>query len=123
MHGTKVNTNHCGATPSESKNAAMTQEDAHAKALAHFRASASVNLTNGVFLINAEFAAAQDHAAMRAGQLSSLLLLMRLDGAQNFRSISDDRQLNLMWLASQLAGELEAMLPIVAEEVRQEGQA
>jgi hypothetical protein len=63
------------------KKATVTQEDARAKALAHFEASSAVNVTNGVFLIDAEFGAAQDHAAMRAGQLSSLLLLMRLDGA------------------------------------------
>jgi hypothetical protein len=123
MHETKVNTNHCGATPSESKKATGAYEDARAKALAHFEASASVSMTNGVFLVDAQFGAGQDHAHMRAGQLSSLLLLMRLDGAQNFRNISADRQLSLMWLASQLADELKAMLPIIADEVRREGRA
>jgi hypothetical protein len=31
--------------------------------------------------------------------------------------------LNLMWLASQMADELQAMLPIVAKEVRKEARA
>jgi len=122
MHETKVNTNHCGATPSESKKATGT-EDARAKALAHFEASAAVNVTNGVFLVDSGPGAAQDHADMRANQLSSLLLLMRLDDARTFRNISNDRQLSLMWLASQLADELRDMLPIIAEEVREEGRA
>lgn len=92
-----------------------------AAALAHFEAFASVNLTNGVFLV--EEGAAQDHADMRAGQLSSLLMLMRVDDAQGFRCLGDHVQLNLMWLASQLANELEAMLPIVVEEARKEARA
>jgi hypothetical protein len=95
--------------------------DAAAKALAYFKAAASVKLTNGTFLVGD--GSAVDHADMRAGQLSSLLLLMRLDEARNFRNISEDRQLSLMWLASQLADELKAMLPIVAEEVSKEAQA
>lgn len=120
-NGTKVNTNIGDVSSPESKKAAVTQDDARAQALAHFEASTAVSMTYGAFLV--EQGGAYDHATMRADQLSSLLLLMRLDDARNFRNISDDRQLSLMWLASQLAAELQAMLPIIAEEVRKEGRA
>lgn len=119
MHGTKVNTNIGGVSSPEAKKAGMAKEEA----LAHFEASAAVNLTNGVFLVDAFPGSAQDHADMRAGQLSSLLLLMRVDDAKGFRCLGDHVQLNLMWLASQMADELQAMLPIIAEEVRKEGRA
>jgi len=90
-------------------------------ALAHFGAAAYVSLANGTFLV--EDGAAYDQASMRADQLSSLLLLMRVDGARGFLQIGDEVQLNLMWLASQLADELQAMLPLAAQEQRQEKQA
>jgi hypothetical protein len=102
---------------------ADTVTEARDKALGHFEACAAVELPYGTFLVDAELYAAQDHADMRAGQLSSLLMLMRVDDAQGFRCLGDHVQLNLMWLASQLANELEAMLPIVAEEARKEARA
>jgi hypothetical protein len=123
MHEMKVNTNHRWSTLSETKKATVTQEDARAKALAHFEASAAVSMANGVLLIDAEFGVAQDHANMRAGQLFSLLMLMRVDDAQGFGCLADRAQQDLMWLASQLANELQAMLPIIAEEARKEGRA
>jgi hypothetical protein len=92
-----------------------------AAALAHFDAAASVSLTNGTFLV--EDGAAYDQAHMRAGQLSGLLMLLRVDGASGFRVLGDDMQLNLMWLASQLADELQAVLPLAAQEQRQEERA
>jgi hypothetical protein len=91
------------------------------QALAHFEAVASVNLNNGVFLV--ETGAARDHADMRASQLSSLLMLMRMDDARGFGMLGEAVQANVMWLASQLADELKGMLPIVAEEARQEARA
>jgi len=100
---------------------AVSDDDATAQALAHFEAVASVNLTNGKFLV--ETGAARDHADMRAGHLSSLLMLMRVNDAQGFRGLGERVQLNLMWLASQLADELRDMLPIIEDEVRQEGRA
>jgi hypothetical protein len=123
MNETKVNTNIGDVSSPGSKKAVMAKDEARAKALAHFEASAAVSMTNGVFLIDPEFGAAQDHANMRAGQLSSLLMLMRGDDAQGFRRLADRAQQDLMWLASQLADEVEAMLPIIADEVRKEGRA
>ena len=119
MHGTKVNTNIGGVSSPEEKKAGMAKEEA----LAHFEASAAVSLKNGVFLIDAEPGTPQDHADMRAGQLSSLLMLMRVDDARGFRCLGDHVQLNLMWLASQMADELRAMLPIIATEVSNGGRA
>lgn len=94
--------------------------DAEAAALAHFDAVAAVNLTNGIFLV--EDGAAYDQVHMRSAQLSSLLMLMRMEDAQNFRNLADGVQLNLMWLAAGLAEEVEAMLPLVAKE-QHRGQA
>lgn len=100
---------------------ARTPVTTEAAALAYFDAAASVSLTNGIFLV--EDGGAYDHAQMRADQLSGLLMLMRADGASGFRMIGDDMQLNLMWLASQLADEVQAMLPLAAKEQRREKQA
>lgn len=121
MHGTKVNTNTNGSALSESKKAVMAKEEARTKALAHFDASAAVSLTNGSFLV--EVGAAEDHANMRAGQLSSLLSLMRVSDAHSFRILGDHVQSDIMWLVSQLADEVQAMLPIIAAEARREGRA
>jgi len=95
------------------RTAAITETEA----LGHFGAAASVSLTNGTFLV--EDGGAYDHAHMRADQLSSLLLLMRVDGARGFLQIGNEVQLNLMWLASQLADEVQAMLPLAAKEQRE----
>jgi hypothetical protein len=100
---------------------AIPADDASAMALGYFNASASIQLTNGAFLV--EEGAAFDHAHMRAGHLSSLLMLLRVNDAHSFRLLGDGVQLNLIWLASQLADELQAMLPIVADEVRREERA
>lgn len=91
-----------------------------AMALAHFSAAASVSLTNGTFLV--EDGSAYDQAHMRACQLSGLLMLMRVDGASGFRMVGDEMQHNLMWLASQLADELQAVLPLAAKEQRQDAR-
>ena len=100
---------------------ARLQVVTESEALAHFDAAASVGLANGTFLV--EDGAAYDQAHMRAGQLSALLMLMRVDDAAGFRNIGDAHQLNLMWLASQLADEVQAMLPLAAQEQRQENRA
>lgn len=89
-----------------------------AAAMGYFNSTASVLLSNGTLLL--EEGAAYDQAHMRAGQLSSLLMLMRVDDASGFRNISDAQQLSLMWLASQLADELQAVLPLAAKEQCQE---
>lgn len=92
-----------------------------AVALEHFGAAASIGLVNGTVLV--EDGAAFDQAHMRAGQLSGLLMLMRADDATGFRMIGEDMQRDVMWLASQLAEELHALLPLVAEEQRREKRA
>lgn len=71
-------------------------------------------MPNGTFLV--EDGAAYDQAHMRAGQLSSLLMLMRADEASGFRLLGNSMQISLMGLASQLAEEVEAMLPLAAKE-------
>jgi hypothetical protein len=98
-----------------------TVTEAQTKALGYFNADAWLQQPNGTFLVEA--GCARDHADMRAGQLSSLLMLMRVDDARGFRMLGDGVQANVMWLASQLADELKGMLPIVAEEARQEARA
>jgi len=66
----------------------------------------------------AERGCALDHARMRGGQLSSLLLLIGGEGLENFLSINADAQENILWLARQLATETEAMLEIVASDAK-----
>lgn len=61
---------------------------------------------------------ALDHARMRGGQLSSLLLLIGGEGLENFLSINAQAQENILWLARQLATETEAMLEIVASDAK-----
>ncbi|QJE00664.1 hypothetical protein HH212_12060 [Massilia forsythiae] len=101
-------------TPSAILGISPVPAEAEAAALAQFNAAAAVNMTNGTFLV--EDGAAYDQAHMRSAQLSSLLTLMRMEGAQNFRNLADGAQSNLMYLASHLAEEVEAMLPLAAKE-------
>lgn len=99
----------------------ITTNAEQASALAHFNAVAAIHQPNGVLLIQA--GSVRDHADMRADQLSSLLQLCRLDGGGQLRLMSDDRQLSVLWLAQQLADDLGAVLPLIADEVRQEARA
>jgi hypothetical protein len=59
---------------------------------------------------------ALDHARMRSGQLSSLLLLMGGEGADNFRDVNATACESILWLARQLATETEAMFDLVAAD-------
>ena len=59
---------------------------------------------------------AMDHARMRSGQLSSLLLLISGEGLENFISINAGAQESILWLARQLATETEAMFDLVAAD-------
>lgn len=61
---------------------------------------------------------AQDHAAMRSGQLASLLLLIHGDGLQYFQNLEDNSQQNILWLAYQLAAETEESIELIAAEKR-----
>lgn len=53
-----------------------------------------------------------DHLAMRAGQLSSLLMLIHGEGLDHFQTLVDNDQQNILWLAHQLSTEIEEMVGI-----------
>ena len=57
--------------------------------------------------------ALEDHAAMRADQLSSMLLLIHGDGQENFSSMNENSRQSFLWLAFQLSAEIAEMLPIM----------
>jgi len=61
---------------------------------------------------------AMDHALMRSGQLSSLLLLIDGNGIDHFRAIDPKAQESILWLARQLATETEAMFDLVAADLK-----
>jgi hypothetical protein len=52
-----------------------------------------------------------DHAAMRADQLSSMLLLIHGEGLEHFSSLNDDSRQSFLWLAYQVAAEIGEILP------------
>jgi hypothetical protein len=64
-----------------------------------------------------ERGSALDHAIMRSGQLSSLLLLIGGNGIDHFRDIDPKAQESLLWLARQLATETEAMFEVVVADL------
>lgn len=57
---------------------------------------------------------ALDHANMRSAQLAGLLSLMRGEGSDRFFGLARGTQDSLMWMAGQLAEEVETMFDIVA---------
>lgn len=63
--------------------------------------------------ISIERGSAADYASMRAGQLHGLLTLLYGAGGDSFREYSDTVQENVLWLAANLAGELEHLIPII----------
>lgn len=88
-----------------------------ADALAHFGCNPKIAQTNGWLLIDRGYAADQAH--MRTDQLAALLQLMRTEEGRPFRNLDPQRQESLMWLASQIADELQAVLPLVLTEEEQ----
>jgi hypothetical protein len=60
---------------------------------------------------------AEDHAHMRTRQLSSLLLLIHVDGGGHFDRLGHGSKEALLWLASQLADEMESMVSILVSDV------
>ena len=87
-------------------------------ALAHFDAVKCIDQEHGSLLIRT--GSARDHADMRTDQLASLLQLIRSEDGRGFRSMGDQRQLSVLWLASQLAEEVRAVLPVAVDEARAE---
>lgn len=60
---------------------------------------------------------AVDHANMRGTQLKSLLLLMMGDDNERFTNLGRDHQHSLLWLATQMAGEMTDMIDILAADL------
>ncbi len=60
---------------------------------------------------------AVDHATMRGMQLKSLLLLMMGDDNDRLTKLRVDFQHSLLWLATQLAGEMTDMVEILAADL------
>lgn len=54
-----------------------------------------------------------DHAAMRADQLSAMLLLIHGAGLDHFANLDASSQQSYLWLAFQLSDELVGMLPFM----------
>lgn len=62
---------------------------------------------------------ALDHAGMRSGQLSALLQLIGgVAEDSDFDRLPMERKDNLLWLARQLANEVEALFHIVADDMK-----
>ena len=63
---------------------------------------------------------AVDHAHMRSRQLSSLLLLIQGDSAEGFRGLGLGTQDSLLWMAVQMADELQDLVDIVDADARRD---
>lgn len=86
-------------------------------------AAGHIPVPYGLLLI--EEGGAVDHATMRSRQLAGLLRLMQTDqaGATRFCQLSPRHQDSILWLAVQLADEMEAMVDIVDIEAHREAKA
>jgi hypothetical protein len=71
----------------------------------------------GVQMINR--GQALDHMQMRGQSLTSLLTLMQGDGAERFGNLGRDVQESLLWLAVQMAEEMETMVDILLADSRE----
>jgi len=109
MHNkTKVNTNYSAVATSEAKNNIFAAK--HIGIL---------TTPYGALMIDSFNAA--DHAAMRGQQLSSLLRLMQGEGWTRLSSLGPAAQDSLLWLAIQLADEMQDMVDVVAADAQGEG--
>jgi len=101
---TKVNTNNPQSSPADEKNVAVNTTP-------HV---GSISVPYGTLSIDR--GGADDHLAMRSRQLCSLLRLMQGEGTTPaMNRLNDFRQHSLLWLAQQLADEIEEALPFVQE--------
>lgn len=106
MHNeTKVNTKISAVATAEAKNNIFARK--------HI---GIIDMPYGVQLVDS--GAAIDHAAMRGHQLSSLLLLIQGDDSDRLRSLGPTRQDSLIWLATQLAEEMEAMIEMIVADAQ-----
>jgi hypothetical protein len=104
MHETKVNTNIGDVSSPETKDMALPPEYV-----------GRIETPFGVQYVNR--GDARDYAYMRSQQLTSLLMLIQGDGRENFLNLGAGHQESLLWLAIQMAGEMEEMIDIVAADV------
>ncbi len=100
MRDQKVNTKNTQATPATSKNVALPPEFV-----------GRINTPYGVQFINR--GDASDHAYMRSAQMTALLMMMQDEGAARFSILSPRLQESLMWMVTELSGEIEQMFDIV----------
>jgi hypothetical protein len=109
MNETKVNTNSAAATQADVKKVTVPGKEY----------VGSIETPYGCQLI--ERNSAGDQAIMRARQAGALFRLMMTEsgGAQRFSRLHDNDQDSLLWLGSQIADELAALVRIViADEKR-----
>jgi hypothetical protein len=106
MHETKVNTLHYGPTTSKEKNMPFPAEFV-----------GRIETPYGIQYVSR--GAATDHAYMRSQQLTSLLMLIQGDGRGDFLNLGAGTQESLLWLAVQLAGEMEEMVHILVADVQE----
>jgi hypothetical protein len=81
----------------------------------------SVKVDYGQLNINRHYA--QDHAMMRTSQLSSLLKLIGADEFASFDSLGMGSRVSLLWLAQQMANELNDLIHLVGADIAQKGGA
>lgn len=105
MNETKVNTNIGDVPSAEAKNTASLSEYV-----------GCIETPYGVQYINRGDAV--DHAHMRSRQLSSLLLLIQGDSAEGFRGLGPGTQDSLLWMAVQMADELQDLVDIVDADAK-----
>lgn len=103
MHKAKVNTINSDVTSSGPNNLVLPAEYA-----------GCIETPFGAQYVN--HGEALDHAHMRSGQLSSLLLLMHGEGQDYCRILGKAAQGSLLRLSIQLAEEVQGALDIVASE-------
>lgn len=104
---TKVNTNNGDVTSAEPKKVLPPQYVGW------------IEMPFGDYFINK--GDALDHAYMRSAQLASLLSLMRGEGSDRFFGLNRGTQDSLMWMANQLANEVETMFDIVVADAQEGG--
>ena len=107
MNETKVNTNSADITSPPAKNFLSVEGEFVGR----------IDTPYGVHLIKR--GEAKDHARMRATQLTSLLLLIQGEGdAAVFKTLRDDMQDSLLWMALQTSQELGAAVELVADDAQ-----
>lgn len=107
MHNeTKVNTNHADIASATAKNFLSPDE----------RFIGRINTPYGVHLIKR--GDAMDQARMRATQLTSLLCIIQGEDTETFRSLREDLQDSIVWMALQAAQDMETLVELAVEDAK-----